>query len=832
MKNIDSNTITTSQFQYLGNSNQDIKTTSNILLNNVDTPLYMNVRNYSVTSIPNYTFFGVSGDCKFYNNLYLPLCYPNYNLTIDSDNKINCETKNYYLPSSSISWNSLPENKYEANTVQDIKTDSEVVFNKLQINSLNFPVSSSILYGGTSSTTYETFTTGTPVPTSTEGRFSDVTVSGNTYTIALQSSLSSTVDRYGMRSKDGFRPTDYTSVEFIFNIKRFYQNNIYIGFCRKTTDLSTTNDMNNTGNNNDQFKVVSLASSPDVYRERNTNGQNITSSYNTGFDITLTTSNIDKNPIPAYKFNVTTNGNFTIQYRSSPTSSWQNVSLSIGTQNIDPNVEWCAMIWDNSETGSKMIVEFTGTKTTASTSYVGFDSTGNFTSSSSTPYARYVTISNPSTNLWNIKTYYDSGYNPTTLRFGARTRTADSFRFADYNEVRATFTVNEWSSKNMYLGFLVSGKSIYSDIDMNGTSGYNCYFIDLNGQNTPPDNFNSKNTTSNFVKPLTTNITHPTTAGDKYRIRVATDGSVGIDFYQNSTSTWTNNVQSTTIPNLPTTTDFDVMVWDNNFTPSNAEIDVFVEKIAASTPATTLITSYVGFDSTGNFSSSGSTPYARYVTISNPSTNLWNVKTYNGSGYNPTTLRFGARTRTADSFRFADYSEVRATFTINEWSEKNMYIGFLISGKSIYSNIDMNNTAGYNCYFIDLNTLNNDPDNFNSKNTTSNFVIPLSTNIQYSHTAGDKYVIKVATNGSVDIDYYNATSATWTNNVQSLTIPNLPTTTDFDVFVWDNNGTSSKADIDVFVEKIITTVGKIEKDNENLYVHTSSVIKKLQLTTI
>jgi hypothetical protein len=252
----------------------------------------------------------------------------------------------------------------------------------------------------------------------------------------------------------------------------------------------------------------------------------------------------------------------------------------------------------------------------------------------------------------------------------------------------------------------------------------------------------------------------------------------------------------------------------------------------SSSSVSTLITSYVGFDSIDDFTTSFSTPYARYVTISNPSTNLWNVKTYNGSGYNPTTLRFGARTRTADSFRFADFKEVRATFTINEWSEKNMYMGFLISGKSIYSNINMNGTSGYNCYFIDLNTLNNDPDNFNSKNTTSNFVIPLSTNVQYPTTAGDKYRIRVATDGSVGIDFYQNSTSTWTNNVQSITIPNLPTTTDFDVFVWDNNGTNSKANIDIFVEKIITTTGKIEKDNENLYVHTSSVIKKLQLTTI
>ena len=145
----------------------------------------------------------------------------------------------------------------------------------------------------------------------------------------------------------------------------------------------------------------------------------------------------------------------------------------------------------------------------------------------------------------------------------------------------------------------------------------------------------------------------------------------------------------------------------------------------------------------------------------------------------------------------------------------------------------MNGTVGYNCYFIDLNTINEEPDNFNSKNTTSNFVIPLSTNVQYpTNAGGDKYRIRVATDGSVGVDFYQNSTSTWTNNVQSLTIPNLPTTTDFDVMVWDNNFTNSKADIDVFVEKIITTVGKIEKDNENLYVHTSSVIKKLQLTTI
>ena len=121
--------------------------------------------------------------------------------------------------------------------------------------------------------------------------------------------------------------------------------------------------MNNTGNSNDGFKVISLWHTPDIYLERNPGSGNI----NTGYNIAYTTSNVDLTTKPAYKYTVSNNGDFTIQYRSSPTSSWQNIS-NVGTKNIDPNTEWCAMIWDNAKQESNMIVECIGIKTTAGSS--------------------------------------------------------------------------------------------------------------------------------------------------------------------------------------------------------------------------------------------------------------------------------------------------------------------------------------------------------------------------------------------------------------------------------------------------------------------------------
>ena len=228
-------------------------------------------------------------------------------------------------------------------------------------------------------TSYETFTTGTPVSASPEGRLCDVSVSSNVYTIKLTGGSSAvSSQRYGMRSKDGFRPTDYNSMDFIFNIKRFYGNNIYVGFCKKTLDLTTNVQINNLPNSNSQFKVMSISQNPDQYRDyNNPTGVNIT--FVSNINITPSSSNVDFTTIPAYRFIVSNNGDFTIQYRSSLTNPWQNTN--VGTRNIDPNTEWCALIWDNDPSLSNLNVECIGTLTTATIPA----STATIFNSSSTP---------------------------------------------------------------------------------------------------------------------------------------------------------------------------------------------------------------------------------------------------------------------------------------------------------------------------------------------------------------------------------------------------------------------------------------------------------------
>ena len=189
------------------------------------------------------------------------------------------------------------------------------------------------------------------IPPSPLGRLCDVSVNNNVYTIGLESSLTSTTQRYGLRSNVPFKPEDYDIMEFIFEVKTFTQNNLYLGFIHNTADLSTNIDINTAGTNY-SLKCVSIGNSPDSYNERNPGS----GGFSTGFDIVYGTY---ANP-PGYKFVVSNNGDFNIYYRANPTSVWQIVSSSVGTRNLDPSTEWCPFVWDNAGNNSKFIVDIKG----------------------------------------------------------------------------------------------------------------------------------------------------------------------------------------------------------------------------------------------------------------------------------------------------------------------------------------------------------------------------------------------------------------------------------------------------------------------------------------
>ena len=190
------------------------------------------------------------------------------------------------------------------------------------------------------------------IPPSPFGRLCDVSVSNNVYTIGLESSLTSTTERYGLRSNVPFKPEDYDIMEFIFEVKTFTDNNLYLGFIHNTADLSTNLDISSAGTNY-RFKCVSIGNSNDKYIQRNPNDVN---GIDTNFDIVHGTY---ANP-PGYKFVVSNNGDFNIYYRANPTSVWEIVNSAIGTRILDPSTEWCPFVWDNATTPSKFIVDVKG----------------------------------------------------------------------------------------------------------------------------------------------------------------------------------------------------------------------------------------------------------------------------------------------------------------------------------------------------------------------------------------------------------------------------------------------------------------------------------------
>jgi len=383
---------------------------------------------------------------------------------------------------------------------------------------------------------------------------------------------------------------------------------------------------------------------------------------------------------------------------------------------------------------------------------------------------------------------YQSGSNPTTTQTEFENSSVSGGTISTTTNTDDTFTSNNSINRSGAIG---ATDLILSSNPLTSFTATNEFEITQWNNNTLFLGF-IKNTYS----PATTIFgTNP-----KVFLQIGSGNDLLAYYNSSGTPNITSLSTSSTIGTVGYKYTFDI---DNN---KNLTIDKY-------TPGTT---TYVSF-TTGNYTTTGSGGRGRYATCFSLGNNEYRIQTYYNAGYNNIADRWGWRSDT--SFRLDQVQGIEAEFTLVEntgsgsGDGKILYMGFVeansdLSQASFSVNID---DLNINSAFVDYYAPNNSynvwrRDNVITTHTSTPLNIPVSgayvpypvdssTNSSY---IGSKHKIRIDSNGNIEIDFFDARTSTWYNNIGSVSPIDIRTDLSYQVAVWDNNTTaSSKASIDV-----------------------------------